>query len=46
MKYEMSRLGLRINIEKSEILVFGGEEQDTIGGIKVVKSIKYLGLGS
>ena len=37
--------GLEINKEKSKVMVYGGKSSyDEIGGIKVEKSIKYLGL--
>ena len=37
--------GLEINKEKSKVMVYGaGEDHDMVGGIGVVKSMKYLGL--
>ena len=37
--------GLEINKEKSKVMVYGDKANyEEIGGIKVVKSLKYLGL--
>jgi hypothetical protein len=47
-KNEMAKLGLKMNEQKCEIIVFGkrdGEvKEEMIAGIRVVKQIKYLGV--
>lgn len=45
-KYEIKKLGLEINEEKSQVMVFGekGKRMDPINNVKRVEEIKYLGI--
>ena len=44
VKHEYQKIGLKINMEKSEVIVFGKEEKEQIAGMRRVGSIKYLGV--
>jgi hypothetical protein len=44
LKRDFAEVGLKMNMEKSEIIVFGKTDQTKIGEIKIVESIKYLGV--
>ena len=44
IKYYYNKLGLKINDDKSEILICGKGDEESINNIKVVKKIKYLGV--
>jgi hypothetical protein len=44
LKREFEQVGLKMNMEKSQVIVFGRNGKEKMGDIRIVESITYLGV--